>query len=100
MSKLQAWDAVIVLWEDAFSQYGPCNAKNYVKEYEPVMRKSIGFLIAKNDRHVHITATDDRMSHLLDNADDMTTIPMKMVHSITLLVPQETPVPVPQSKPL
>lgn len=100
MSEFKKFDAVIVLWEDAMTQHGPCNSKHYVREYEPVMRKSIGFLIAKNDRHVHITATDDRMSHMLDDSDDVTTIPIGMVHSVTLLVPAQSPPPVEQNKPL
>jgi hypothetical protein len=90
---LKKWDVIAVLWEDAMTQHGPCNAQNYVKEYEPVLRRSVGYLIAKNDRHIHVTATDDRLSEMSDDADEMTTIPMGMVRQVTLLVPAEIPVP-------
>ena len=98
MNNLKKWDAVTVVWEDAVTRHGASNSKRYVKEYRPIIRKSIGYLIEKNSRHVHISATDDRPSKEYDDVDEVTTIPMGMVIEVILLVPQETPEPEPQSK--
>jgi hypothetical protein len=87
------WDVVAVSWIDAVTRHGAHNAKQYVKEYKPVLRRSIGYFIAKSGGHIHISATDDRPSKEYDNVDEVTSIPMGMVVEVTLLVPQQTSVP-------
>lgn len=99
MNKSKRWVPCIVVWEDAVTCHGPFNAREYVEGYEPVIRKSIGFLLEENSRYVHITATDDRTSKEYCNADEMTTIPRGMVIEVILLAPVETPVPVEPSTP-
>lgn len=94
MSDLKKWSPVVVEWEDAFSTFGSNYSKAYVKFYKPVIRRSIGFLLEKNSRYVHITATDDRAIKDHEDCDDILTVPIAMVRSVTLLVPEQTLVPV------
>jgi hypothetical protein len=89
-SELKMWDVVVVSWVDAVTQHGAYNAKDYVKGYRPVLRRSIGYFIGKSCGHIHMSATDDRSSREYDNADEVTSIPYGMVTEVTLLAPQET----------
>ena|SRR5271163_2410658 len=93
MSDMKKWDVVSILWEDAVTRHGAHNGKHYVKDYEPVLRRSVGYLLAKNERHIHVSSTDDRLSREYDDSDEVTSIPMSMVRQVTVLVPVETPVP-------
>ncbi len=95
MSDIKKWQAVSILWEDAITFHGAFSSRDYVKNYEPVMRITIGFLIGKSERHIHVSSTDDRRSMEHCDSDEITTIPMSMVKSVTVLVPQETPAPGP-----
>lgn len=100
MSDPKMWDGVTVSWIDAVTRHGPNNAKQYAKEFKPVLRHSIGYYIGKSGGYIHISATDDRPSREYDNADYITSIPMGMVVEVTVLGPQGRPEPELQNKPL
>ena len=87
MARLRKFDPVIVTWEDAHSDYEDHNADKYVANYKPMIRKTIGFLLAKTATHVFVAMDNDSESmHATDGKDvqTITTIPLRMVESIDL----------------
>lgn len=91
MTNEERFRPVIITWEDAMTQHGAINSRQYVKTYRPSIRQSIGFLIGKTNSQVHISSTDDRLSMDHEDSDEITSIPMGMVRSISFLSPVQIP---------
>jgi hypothetical protein len=86
--KPKQWDPVIVEWEDAYETHGDFNSKAVADKYEPVIRRTCGFLIALDDKRATICMDDDRGSVGITGDDDCTNIshvPMGMVRQLIKL---------------
>lgn len=84
--KLKKWTPVIVTWRDAVTVREEMHSDD-LQDAEPVIRRSIGFLLKANKRDVVICMEDDRLKD--DGHSDcqtVTGIPKGMVVAIRALV--------------
>jgi hypothetical protein len=85
VSKKKSPRVVVVSWGDAFIETDDFSKKN-AEETEPVYRKTVGFLIAKN-QHGYVLATDTYDKEQ-DTYNAKMFIPLGMVTKIKYLGPR------------
>ena len=87
--KLVKFDRLEVVWEDAQVTDGGLNIDNYVKDYSPCIRKTLGYYIGTKGNTILIAETDDRLAGNWDGANQdverVNAIPWGMVTELIVL---------------
>jgi hypothetical protein len=81
--RIPKWTPVIVVWEDAVTVYDPSHSD---EDHPTAIRRTIGFLIAKNKKGVSVAMEDDRGADAYEaDCQTVTSIPSKMIKQIIRL---------------
>ena len=90
MKKLKKWTPVVITWRDAITVRDEMHSEN-LEDAEPVIRRSIGFLLKSNKHDVVICMEDDRAKDdAHSDCQTVTGIPRGMVVAIRPLVDAPT----------
>jgi hypothetical protein len=87
--KLVQFDRLCITWEDAQVTEGGLSITEYLKEYKPCIRRTLGFYVGTKSNAIFIAETDDRLANNfwekpLD-VERVNAIPLSMVTEIEKL---------------
>lgn len=83
--KIKKWTPLVCEWEDATSTSQGLNSKDFVTSYNPMIRRTVGFFLHKNDHGIFICETDDRLGIFSQDCENVTVIPLGMIRRIEVL---------------
>lgn len=85
--RLKKWTFVLVAWVDALTEPGQQNSED---DFPCPLRHSIGHFIKHQHGAFTIAMEDDRTANLgLSDCQTVTSLPVGMIRSVTVLVPKE-----------
>lgn len=81
------WKPVVVLWEDAETNCEPVSSTEFVENYKPLMRRTIGFLLHRDKDRIFVAMDNDapRASENGNDCQTVTVIPGAMIHEVKYL---------------
>ena len=86
---LPKWTQIVVVWEDAFADHDSHKSEDFVREYIPCIRNTVGYVL--DDTHpdrIFIGSTKDRPDpNDADGTDtcEINVIPRGMIREIAVL---------------
>lgn len=81
------WTPTIVTWTDAATHGESYDSEEFVASYRPMVRRTVGFFLYRDDKGIYITETDDREGNLHEDCERITVIPPAMILRTEVLGP-------------